>query len=142
MLSGSKTIPKRLDSFGKDRPLKIGLTGGIGAGKSLVLDILHKKGIPVLQTDQLGHRLLTERKFSKVLIKEFGKGIQDGRGRIDRQKLGKRVFQSARSRERLNRLVHPEIRRRVAQWVEKEGKKRKRPDMVVVEVPLLFERGF
>src|SRR5277367_336407 len=73
------------------KPLKIGLTGGLGAGKSLVLKLLQEKGIAVLQTDHLGHEILKERKFSKVLTGQFGRGILDPQGIIDRKKLAEVV---------------------------------------------------
>lgn len=124
------------------KPLKIGLTGGIGAGKSLVLKILEREGVPVLQTDSLGHRLLEEKKFSSSLFRIFGKSILDGEGKIDRQKLGEKVFQDPGGREKLNEIMHPEIRKRVAKWIEGQARRSLPFGLVVVEVPLLFERGF
>jgi len=123
------------------RTLKIGLTGGIGAGKSLVLDILRDKGIPVLQTDHLGHQLLAEREFLRSIVRHFGKDILGSGGKIDRQKLGREVFQDPSQRKKLNRLLHPEILRRVAKWARRESGKSPQPRLVVVEIPLLFESG-
>jgi dephospho-CoA kinase len=124
------------------KPLKIGLTGGLGSGKSLVLKLLQKKGIPVLQTDHLGHEILKEKKFSKALTGQFGKGILDRRGIIDRKKLGAVVFNRSSQRKKLNELLHPEIRKRVARWITRQSLRRLPYGMVVVEVPLLFERGY
>ncbi len=57
------------------KPLKVALTGGLGAGKSLVLELLGEKGIPILQTDHLGHQILMEKKFSRAITRQLGKGI-------------------------------------------------------------------
>jgi dephospho-CoA kinase len=124
------------------KPLKIGLTGGLGAGKSLVLNLLQKKGIAVLQTDHLGHEILREKRFSKALTGQLGKGILDRRGIIDRKKLARVVFNRPSQRKKLNELLHPEIRKRVAQWIARQSLRSLPYAMVVVEVPLLFERGY
>jgi dephospho-CoA kinase len=125
-----------------DKPLKVGLTGGLGAGKSLVLKLLQEKGIPVLQTDYLGHQVLKEKKFSKILTRQFGKGILNHRGIIDRKKLAALVFDSSNKRKKLNELLHPEVRKRVAQWINRTTHRVLPYPMLVVEVPLLFERGY
>lgn len=124
------------------RPLKIGLTGGMGAGKSLVLEWLRRERIPILQTDHLGHQLLDEKIFSLSVARKFGKEVLGSKGTIDRKKLGQIVFRQPAKRLELNRLLHPEIRKRVRQWVgAQDGKARPAP-LTVVEVPLLFEYGF
>lgn len=124
------------------RPFRIGLTGGIGSGKSLVLECLKRKGIPVLQTDHLGHQLLKESGVRKALAREFGKGILSLRGPIDRKKLARLVFQDPSKLKRLNAVLHPAIRKRVAEWVRHQARKPSPPERVVVEVPLLFEGGY
>jgi len=131
-------------SLGKGKknsgPFKIGLTGGIGAGKSLVLSMLSKHGVPILQSDLLGHELLRSKKIVFLLVKKIGKSILDRRGRIDRQKLGNEIFQDPRKRKILNRILHPLIRQAVTKWVL--AQQRRGFPLVVVEVPLLFEGGF
>jgi dephospho-CoA kinase len=124
------------------RPLTpvVGLTGGIGAGKSEVLRILGGMGAAVLQADQVGHALLRERHFSKVLAAKFGKDILDTRGLVDRRKLGSIVFKSAGKRKALNQLLHPLIRQKIKRWVaERQRLRRQPPFLAVVEIPLLFE---
>ena len=122
------------------KPLKIGLTGSPGAGKSLVLRFLAQKGVPTLQTDHLGHGLLRDKVFSEKLARLFGRAILDPRGRVDRRKLGSLVFRDPEKRDLLNRTIHPRIREAVAAWVRRKAGTPK--GLVVVEVPLLFERGF
>jgi dephospho-CoA kinase len=123
-----------------NRPLNIGLTGGIGAGKSLVLKFLAAHGIPVLQTDVLAHQLLENRKLKRSLVRHFGKTILGLRGKIDRNKLAAEAFQNRDKQEKLNQLIHPAILKGVAQWLQ--GNQKKGSPLLVVEVPLLFERGF
>ncbi len=124
------------------KALKVGLTGGLGAGKSSVLKFLQEKGIPVLQTDDLGHKILMEKKFSMALVQQFGRDILNRQGIIDRKKLATLVFNDSHKRKKLNELLHPEVRKRVAQWVNRQTRRVLPYSMIVVEVPLLFERGY
>lgn len=122
------------------KPLKIGLTGGIGSGKSSVLRLISEEGAPVLQTDLIGHELLKKNKTKKKLVKKFGGKIIGEDGEIDRKALAKEIFQDARNQKTLNELLHPAIRKTVAKWIARQAKI---PcSFVVVEVPLLFERGY
>jgi dephospho-CoA kinase len=123
-------------------PLKIGLTGGIGAGKSLALKVFQKRKIPVLQTDLLSHLLLHDRKIKARLVKAFGKDILDADIVIDRKKLAQAAFQSSQGQKKLNAIMHPAVRQGVARWVKQQAQQKPVPRLVVVEVPLLFERGF
>lgn len=123
----------------KGRALVIGLTGGIGAGKSEVLKILGGMGFPVLQADQIGHGLLRDRVFARKLASRFGRGILDPQGLVDRKKLGAVVFKNPPKRRELNQLSHPIIRQKIKRWVAAWRKSRKRPYLVAVEIPLLFE---
>ena len=120
--------------------LKIGLTGGIGSGKSTVLKLLAKKGVPVLQTDFIGHELLKKKSIKKKLIQRFGREILGPGGGINRQKLAKAVFSDALSQRWLNELLHPVIRKTVSRWIIRQQKGS--CSLAVVEVPLLFERGY
>lgn len=126
----------------RPRPLRIGLTGGIGAGKSVALAFFESKKIPVLQTDHLGHQLLEDKKVIAQLVKAFGKGILSEKRRIDRKKLAQAAFQSPRHQKKLNGIMHPAVRKAVGDWTLRQAKRKLRPAFVVVEVPLLFERGF
>jgi dephospho-CoA kinase len=123
-------------------PLKIGLTGGIGAGKSLALKTLQEKKIPILQTDLLSHLLLHDRKIKARLVKAFGKGVLDEDVVIDRKKLAQAAFKSARGQKILNGIMHPAVRQGVARWIKHQASQKPVSRVVVVEVPLLFERGF
>lgn len=120
----------------------IGLTGGIGSGKSLVLRSLQRRGVPVLQTDLVAHQLLRKRDIFKKLIRAFGHSIVGPAGRIDRKKLALAAFRSPREQQKLNRIVHPAVRREVKGWLRSQKRKVNKPCLAVVEVPLIFERGF
>jgi dephospho-CoA kinase len=135
-LNPKKTIPPQATRF----PVRVvGLTGGMGAGKSEVLRVLGEMGAAVLQADQVGHGLLKERHFSKTLAKRFGRGILDSKGLVDRQKLGTVVFKDKAKRKSLNRILHPVIRRKIKLWVAGRQIARNRAPLLVVEIPLLFE---
>jgi dephospho-CoA kinase len=119
------------------------VTGGIGAGKSEVLKILGEMGFPVLQADKIGHALLKERGFSKKLASRFGSDVLDFQGLVDRKKLGAVVFKNSVKRRELNQLLHPIIRQRIKRWVAVSLKSKKKPYLVALEIPLLFEgRGY
>ena len=126
----------------KNGPFKIGLTGGIGAGKSQVLGFLRQMGIPVLQADEIGHHLLQKKSFSKKLTGLFGRGIIRSGGRIHRARLAQEVFSKPSQRLKLNRLMHPAIWWEVNEWFKNQANSPHSKQMVVVEVPLLFEGGF
>ena len=116
----------------------IGLTGGVGCGKSTVAQIITRLGVPVLDTDAVAHELLLP--GSPVLervISEFGETYRNGNG-LDRRKLGKRVFADRKALERLNALMHPDVFQRMHQWLEETLAAH---EQAVVMIPLLFETG-
>jgi dephospho-CoA kinase len=116
----------------------VGLTGGIACGKSTVQKRLSDHGIPVLDTDHLGHQLLQAgTQQAEQIRKMFGEDVMDADGAVNRPKLGKRVFESSDARKRLNAIMHPEIQRRWTAWMEERTE-----PLAVVAIPLLFEGGY
>ncbi|MFP5114492.1 dephospho-CoA kinase [Bacillaceae bacterium C204] len=118
--------------------LVIGLTGGIASGKSTVSNFLKEMDITVVDAD-LEARLAVmkgESAYFKI-IAEFGEDIILANGEIDRQKLGSIIFHQVEKRQRLNDIVHPEVRQRMSDQVEKA--KRKNEEVIVLDIPLLFE---
>jgi dephospho-CoA kinase len=101
--------------------LKVGLTGGIACGKSAVAAMLREMGFSVLDADPLAHRLMEpgQPAYAEVL-KEFGRGVCDAHGRIDRTRLAALVFSDPEALERLNEMIHPRvielIERQFAEW--------------------------
>ena len=122
------------------KPFKVGLTGGIGSGKSTVLKLISKMKVPVLQTDLIGHKIINEKNIKNELVNKFGNEIVGKNGKVNRRILGRKVFQNPRKQKWLNELIHPLIRKFVFFWIKRQQKLSF--PIVVVEVPLLFERGY
>lgn len=118
----------------------IAVTGGIGCGKSRLALYLQSCHIPVCEADELAHIALA--RGSKVyvdVVDEFGAGILDVYGEIDRSQLADIVFGNVKKLEILNELVHPGIKEAIARWLESEQKSGE--SIAVVIIPLLFEAG-
>jgi dephospho-CoA kinase len=119
----------------------IGLTGGIGSGKSEVLSLLQAKGAAVIDADEVAHRAYRAGTdiWHKV-VGLFGRAILDDRKEIDRGKLGNLAFGDPSALQRLNDAVHPLVRARVSDQLDELRKQGQA--VAVVEVPLLFEAGW
>jgi dephospho-CoA kinase len=120
------------------RPV-IGLLGGIGSGKSLVAAQLAKLGCTVVDADRIGHEVLSEPRIRKAILRKFGPDVADARGNLDRRKLGRRVFGNPADLAALERLVHPELWRRVRKAVA--AAQRTRTPAVVLDAALILEKG-
>jgi dephospho-CoA kinase len=117
--------------------LRIGLTGGIASGKSMVADELARLGAVVIDADVLAREVVEPGTPGlAAVVERFGDGVLS-EGRLDRARLGQIVFADPQARQDLERIIHPAVRRRAAE-LESEA----RPDAVVVHViPLLVETG-
>jgi len=121
--------------------LKIGLTGGIGCGKSFVGEALEGYGCLVVHADDLGHEVLAREGATYTpVVAEFGKEILDEEGQIDRRALGALVFGNPEKLERLNALVHPAVIRREEELVA-EFAARQPDGIAIVEAAILVETG-
>ena len=121
--------------------LKVGLTGGIGCGKSFVGEALASYGCLVIHADDLGHEVLARGGAAyEAVVAEFGREILDGEGEIDRRALGALVFGNPERLERLNALVHPGVIRREEELVT-EFAAREPDGIAVVEAAILVETG-
>lgn len=116
----------------------IGLTGGIATGKSTACEYLQNAGIPVIDADRLSRDALQPGTAAyRTVSSLFPEAIDGATGRLDRAKLGERIFGDARARMRLEAVVHPVVNWAIAKrllWHWLLGCER-----VVVDVPLLFE---
>ena len=116
----------------------IGLTGGIGTGKSEAARILQELGAVVINADQVGHQAYTPHsEIWQEVVKVFGEDILQPNGQIDRKKLGGIVFSDPEEIARLNRIMHPRMAKAVAERIkelEEQG-----VTVVVVEAAILFE---
>lgn len=121
-------------------PPFIGLTGGMGAGKSTALAMLEELGAATLSTDAVVHELLDSDEVRGELVKRFGDEVAPD-GRIDRGAVGTLVFQKPDERKWLEGVLWPRVGERVDRWRREESAREPRPRALVVEVPLLFEAG-
>lgn len=118
--------------------LKIGLTGGIASGKSLVASRLHELGALLIDADLIARQVVEPGTVGlDRIVEAFGPGILDKEGRLDRPKLGSIVFQDPSQREVLNSIVHPLVRETAAAMMSGAGS----GDIVVQDIPLLVETG-
>lgn len=119
----------------------IGLTGGIGTGKSEVARLLSELGAEIISADQVGHEAYTPNsEIWREVVEAFGEGILLATGEIDRQKLGAVVFADPEQLVKLNQIMHPRMARMVAHRIQElrdQG-----VSVVVVEAALLFEAGW
>lgn len=116
----------------------LGLTGGVGMGKSTAARLLKKVGLPVVDSDDLAREAVQPGTEGLAEIAdEFGEGFLKADGSLDRDKMASKVFQDEAARKRLEAIIHPRVRtvweKQIDQWREQ-----KRPVGVVV-IPLLFE---
>jgi dephospho-CoA kinase len=123
------------------RAFRVGLTGGIGTGKSVVAEVFGSRGAFVLDADAIGHDLMQPGNPAyEEIVREFGKEFLDAGGRIDRKKLGERIFASHPSRMRLNAILHPrilgEVDRRIAEFASRSP-----GGIAVVQAALIVETG-
>lgn len=123
----------------------IGLTGGIGTGKSTISQILREKKFPVIDLDVISHEIIKFPKVIKKIVENFGKEILENSSnfenknneiQVSREKLGKIIFENREKRLLLNSIMHPEILRVMREQVSKYKKNNK---IVFVEIQLLFE---
>jgi len=117
--------------------VKIGVTGGIAAGKSHVCRILGELGAYVIDADAIGHSLL-QGPVVERLTELFGGSFVDPEGRVNRRELGRIVFSSARSLASFNSIIKPLILKRLKRRLEYHSRRKK---VVVVDAALIFEWG-
>lgn len=121
--------------------LVIGVTGGVGTGKSTVSRLFGRMGAKVLNADRITHELMRPKKeIWRKVRKRFSPEILTPQGEIDRRALGKIVFADPKALKRLTPLIHPAVRRVIRQRIG--AIRRKNPKAVVVlDIPLLIEAG-
>jgi dephospho-CoA kinase len=121
--------------------LRIGLTGGLASGKSFVGQALADLGCHLIRADELGHEaLLPGGEAYEAVVRNFGPGILDESGRIDRRRLGQEVFGDPSRLALLNRLVHPAVIRREEELIAQAEAADPR-GIAVVEAAILVETG-
>ena len=115
----------------------IGITGSIACGKSTVSNYLKSKGYIVIDADKIGHEALDDDYVKEKLILAFGNEILED-NKINRQKLGELVFGNSSNLNVLNSIIHPEIRKKILEKIDKNNDK----ELIFIDVALLFEAKF
>jgi dephospho-CoA kinase len=115
----------------------VGLTGGIGSGKSTVAELFAERGVPIVDTDAIAHRITAPHGIAMPHIAaEFGEAFVAADGSLDRERMRTLVFSDETARKRLEGIMHPLIRAET----EREEREATGPYVIVV-VPLLVESG-
>lgn len=115
---------------------KIGLTGGIGSGKSFIAGILQKMGYPVFFSDDFAKNIYdTDASVKETIIGYFGAQLYV-EGQLDRTKLAQLIFENEENRLFVNQLVHPKVRQAFSDWAAKQD-----ASIVFNEAAILFETG-
>ncbi len=121
--------------------LKVGLTGGMGTGKSTASDIFRKLGAFIFDADKEAKLLLdTSKNIQNKLITEFGTDILNSENKIDRTKLARVSFQDEDHQFKLNSIIHPHIFDKIDESFEKNFLQKKYP-ILIVDGALIFESG-
>jgi dephospho-CoA kinase len=136
----------------------IGLTGGLGTGKSTVAKMFGDLGAVVLDADRIAHEVMEPKKLAwRAIVKQFGQGVLNEDQTINRRWLADRVFRDPQARRQLEEIVHPRVLQHIKQRLHRLSRNRpayrakqgKRPSrgagrrlqVVVLDVPLLIESG-
>jgi len=120
------------------KAIAVGLTGGIGAGKTTALDLFAEAGAMTLSADAMVHDLYTQARVATKIGDHFGSQVLDERGAVDRTALARRVRRRRGELRWLEQLTHP----LVAKEIQRKLKSAPAGSVVVCEVPLLFEAGY
>jgi dephospho-CoA kinase len=118
----------------------IGLTGGIGAGKSTALEALERLGAATLSTDRVVHDLYEDDEVKAVVTERFGPSVVRD-GAVDRSALARLAFATPEDRGWLEQMLWPRVSARIVDWRQELEQATPPPRAGVVEVPLLFESG-
>ena len=116
----------------------IGLTGGIGSGKSTVSRFLAELGAAVIDADKIGHEVYRpDTDTWRELVKTFGRGILAADNTIDHKKLGAIVFSNEEELKRINAIIHPQITEIIKKQID--DYRRKEAKVIVLDAPVLLE---
>ncbi len=117
--------------------LKIGITGGIGSGKTTVCRLFEIMGVPVYYSDEVSKELLrSDAEVKAFVINAFGDTIIDQHGAVDRKKLAAIVFNNKFELDKLNAILHPAVALHFVNWLTKQTS-----DYILKETAILFESG-
>lgn len=117
----------------------LGLTGSIGMGKSTTAAMLRRLGVAVHDADAAVHRLMGPGGKAVDAVEDAFPGVRSASGAIDRKALGQRVFQKPSELRRLENILHPRVQAETRRFLQFEA--RRRSELVILDIPLLFETG-
>ncbi len=119
----------------------VGLTGGISSGKSTVSSYLKQLKIPVIDADKVARKVVEPNsQGAKEIRKAFGSDVFKKDGSLNRQKLGELVFSNTENRQKLDELLQPLIKIMILEEIE--AYRQKGENMIVLDLPLLFEKNY
>ena len=118
----------------------IGLTGGMGSGKSTVADCLRSNGTPVIDADVIAHKIMNEESTLDKIHEIFGKNVFDKDGSLNKVKFSSVLFTNTVKRKKLNEFVHPKVWTEMMNETEKYVTKGSK--VIFLDVPLLIESGW
>jgi len=118
--------------------MRIGITGSIGSGKSLVCDIFKQLGVPVFNADIEAKMVFGEPEIIRQMSSRFGEDIYVDKGMIDRKLLASKLFGDQQAIDFVSSLVHPAVRMKFENWTKTVSK----ADYILYEAAILFETGY
>jgi dephospho-CoA kinase len=120
----------------KDKTLLIGITGGIGSGKTLACRYFESLGYKVIYADIIA-RQLYQSSLKKRLVKEFGSGILDEKGNVSGPNSRKIIFSNRKNIARVNKIVHPFVIKEIDKIIRRTKRK-----IILIETAIMFESGY
>ena len=119
----------------------VGLTGGISSGKSTVSSYFKQLEIPVIDADEVARKVVEPNSQGAIEIKKaFGSDVFEEDGSLNRQKLGTLIFSNVENRQKLDELLQPLIKIMILEEIEEH--RQKGENMIVLDLPLLFEKQY
>jgi dephospho-CoA kinase len=118
--------------------IKVGITGGIGSGKTTVCKVFELLGVPVYYADIEAKQILDSNlEVKKNIINTFGNSVLNDEEKIDKKKLASLVFNNKENLEKLNSIVHPAVREHFENWLQQHSTQK----YILKEAAILFESG-
>lgn len=118
--------------------IKIGITGGIGSGKSYIADLIKKQGLPVFNCDDAAKYIMANDDEIKAKLKELiGEEIYTDCGNLNKQMMSDFIYLNEDNRKKINEIVHPAVREQYMRWLSVQY-----TSVVFMESAILFESGF
>lgn len=117
--------------------IKVGITGGIGSGKTYVCTVFEKMGVPVFYADEESKKISESDVVISKIVETFGASILGADNKLDRKKLSEYVFSNPVALQKLNAIIHPLVKKRFENWLEENVDKK----YILKEAAILFETG-